>query len=154
VIPTTPENLENASGQGLEIFANWKLSSRWTISPGYAFERIHAYPLAGSQDTADPLDDQGGTPHVQAQVRSHFQVSKALEWNVSTYFVDRLALNNIPSYTRVDTGLSWQWKKGVSLSVVGQNLVRDHHLEFIDPTGASRTTEVKRSAYAKLTWQF
>jgi iron complex outermembrane recepter protein len=154
VIPTTPENLEKASGQGVEIFANWKLSDRWTISPGYAFERIHAYPLPGSQDTADPLEDQGSSPHVQGQVRSHFQISKALEWNLSTYFVDRLALNNIPSYTRLDSELTWQWKKGASLSLVGQNLLRDHHLEFIDPTGASRSTEIKRSAFAKFTWRF
>jgi iron complex outermembrane recepter protein len=154
VIPTTPENLENATGQGAEIFANWKITDRWTISPGYAVERIHAYSLPGSQDTADPLEDQGSSPNVQAQLRSHFQISKALDWNVSTYFVDRLVLNNIPSYTRVDTGLSWRWKAGLSLSLAGQNLLRDHHLEFIDPTGASRSTEIKRGAYAKVTWQF
>jgi hypothetical protein len=42
----------------------------------------------------------------------------------------------------------------VSLSLVGQNLLKDHHLEFIDSTAASRSTEIKRSAYVKITWQF
>jgi iron complex outermembrane recepter protein len=154
VIPSTYENLEVAHGQGAEVFANWNINDRWTISSGYAVERLHAETLPGSQDATTPLEDQGSTPDVQAQLRSHLQVFKTLEWDVSTYFVDRVALNNIPSYTRVDTGLSWRCKKELSLSLVGQNLLRDHHLEFIDPTGASRSTEIKRSAYAKLTWQF
>jgi hypothetical protein len=37
---------------------------------------------------------------------------------------------------------------------VGQNLLSDHHLEFIDSTAASRSTEIKRSAYVKLSWRF
>jgi len=40
------------------------------------------------------------------------------------------------------------------MSLVGQNLVKDRHLEFIDDTGSVRSTLIKRSAYAKFTWQF
>jgi len=40
-----------------------------------------------------------------------------------------------------------------ALSVVAQNLV-DRDLEFLDNSGTLRSTMVKRSAYAKLTWQF
>jgi hypothetical protein len=32
--------------------------------------------------------------------------------------------------------------------------VKDRHLEFIDDTGSVRSTLIKRSAYAKFTWQF
>jgi len=91
---------------------------------------------------------------VQAQLRSHVELSQRWGWDVSAYFVDRLVAQSVPSYTRLDTGLSWRWKEGVSLSLVGQNLLRDHHVEFIDSTGASRSTEIKRSAYANITWQF
>jgi hypothetical protein len=38
--------------------------------------------------------------------------------------------------------------------LVGQNLVRDEHLEFIESTGAATSTLIKRSAYAKFTWRF
>jgi hypothetical protein len=37
---------------------------------------------------------------------------------------------------------------------VGQNLVRDHHIEFIESTGASTSTLIKRSAFIRFTWQF
>jgi iron complex outermembrane receptor protein len=77
-----------------------------------------------------------------------------LAWDTSAYFVDRLNVFDIPSYTRLDTGLSWQCTKGISISLVGQNLVRNEHLEFIDTTQSALSTFVKRSAYAKFTWHF
>ena len=55
-----------------------------------------------------------------------------------------------PSYTRLDTGLSWHVRERTSLSFVGQNLLRGLHEEFVDSTGSARTTLVKRNAYSKL----
>jgi hypothetical protein len=40
------------------------------------------------------------------------------------------------------------------MSLVGQNLVKDRHLEFVDDSGSVRSTLIKRSAYVKFTWQF
>jgi hypothetical protein len=68
--------------------------------------------------------------------------------------VDRLKSEEIPSYTRIDTGLTWRWTEGLSMSLVGQNLLKDRHLEFIDGTGSIRSTLIKRSVYAKFTWLF
>jgi outer membrane receptor protein involved in Fe transport len=58
----------------------------------------------------------------------------------------------IPAYTRVDTGLTWQWNKNVVFSLVGQNLLKDRHLEYEDIDITTATSLVKRSVYAKLTW--
>jgi len=60
----------------------------------------------------------------------------------------------IPSYTRLDTGLTWKLGEGFSLSLVGQNLLKDHHMEFEDVNGSMQSGQIKRSAYAKITWQF
>jgi hypothetical protein len=75
-------------------------------------------------------------------------------WDTSAYFVDRLTDPSEPSYARLDTQLSWGIGEGTSVSFVGQNLVKDLHEEFIDSTGSARTTLVRRSAYAKVTWRF
>jgi iron complex outermembrane receptor protein len=154
VLPSTYENLIYGETHGVEIAANWKITDRWTLSPGFDFERIHMHASPLSQDTQTAPETNGSDPHVQAQVRSHFELSPRWTWDASAYFVDRLIAQNVPSYTRLDTGLSWRWKEGVSLSLVGQNLLSDHHLEFIDSTAASRSTEIKRSAYVKLSWRF
>jgi outer membrane receptor protein involved in Fe transport len=145
---------------GVEIAANWKPTRRLTISPGYALEQLHLHTTPSSVDTATPAFEQGGTPHQSAQLRAHFEIRKSLEWNASAYFVDRLthqaATNDqvIPAYTRVDTGLTWKPTTVFSISVVGQNLQKDRHLEFEDFFGSLQSGQVKRSAYAKFTWQF
>jgi iron complex outermembrane recepter protein len=154
VLPTTYQNLMHGETHGLEIAVNWKLTKRWTVSPGYDFERIHMHTSATSQDTVSGPETEGNDPHHQAQSRSHVDLSERVAWDTSVYFVDRLVSQNVPSYTRLDTGLSWKWKEGISVSVFGQNLLKDHHLEFIDSSGAELSTLIKRGAYAKVTWQF
>jgi hypothetical protein len=113
---------------------------------------MHTSPF--SQDTTTAPDLEGSNPHAQAQLRSHLDLSQKMAWDAAAYFVDRLKSRDVPSYTRVDTGLTWRWKEGLSLSIVGQDLLRDHHLEFVDRSGATRSTLVKRSGYAKLVWRF
>jgi iron complex outermembrane receptor protein len=107
-----------------------------------------------SQDTTSVLDAEGSTPIQSAQLRSHFRLVHGVEWDTSAYFVDRLRSGQVPSYTRLDTGLTWRWAEGLGMSLVGQNLIKDRHLEFVDNSGSVRSTLIKRSAYAKLTWQF
>jgi iron complex outermembrane recepter protein len=153
VLPTTYQNLMHGETHGFEISANWKLTKWWTISPGYDFERIHMHVSATSQDSTSAPETEGSDPHQQAQIRSRIDLSQSVAWDTSVYFVDRLIFQNVPSYTRLDTGLSWQWKAGISFSVFGQNLLRDHHLEFVDSSGATQSTLIKRGAYAKITWQ-
>jgi iron complex outermembrane receptor protein len=153
-IPTTFENLMHGESQGLEIAANWKVTDRWTLSPGYAFEQIHMHLDPSSQDTTSVSPAEGSSPVNSAQLRSHFILPHNFAWDTSAYFVGRLADPRVPSYTRVDTSLTWHYREGLSISLVGQNLVRDQHLEFIESTGASTSTLIKRSGYAKFTWRF
>ena len=153
-MPSILENLMHGESQGLEIAANWKVTDRWTLSPGYAFEQIHMHLDPSSQDTTSVSPAEGSSPVNSAQLRSHFIFPHNMAWDTSAYFVGRLTDPRIPSYTRVDTSLSWHYREGLSISLVGQNLVRDEHLEFIESTGASTATLIKRSAYAKFTWRF
>ena len=154
VLPLTYENLMHGESHGFELAVNWKTTARWTLSPGYAFEQIHMHLDPTSQDTGSVLNAEGSSPVQSAQLRSHLDVKRGISWDASAYFVDRLRSGEIPAYTRVDTGLTWRWTEHLSCSVAGQNLVRDHHLEFVDDTGSVISTLVKRGAYAKFTWQF
>ena len=139
---------------GIEMAANWKVTSRWTLSPGYSFLEMHLHTDPGSQDTTSVASIQGTNPVHQAQLRSHVELLHGLSWDAAAYFVDRLPAPLIPSYTRVDTQLSWRIAESTNLSLVGQNLLRDHHVEFNDPLQSVNSLQIKRSAYAKLTWRF
>jgi iron complex outermembrane recepter protein len=153
LMPTTYQNLMHGESHGLEMAVKWKITDRWTLSPGYAFNRIHMQTRALSQDMSTMESTDGSDPHVTAQLRSHLSLSERFDWDVSAYYVDRLVFQGVPSYTRLDTELSWRLREGLSLSVVGQNLIKDHHLEFVNESGATSAL-TKRSAYAKLTWQY
>jgi iron complex outermembrane receptor protein len=154
VLPLVSENLMHGETHGMEIAVNWKATNRWTLSPGYAFEQIHMHLAPTSQDTTSVSGAQGSSPVNAAQLRSHVSLARGLAWDTSGYFVGRLTDPREPSYTRLDTGLSWKLGERIALSLAGQNLLRGRHEEFFDTTGSSQSTLIKRSAYAKVEWRF
>ena len=154
VEPIIFKNLMHGETHGLEIFGTWKVSDRWTISPGYAFEAIHLHISPQSQDTQAVPTTEGVVPAHQAQIRSHFQLMKPLSLESSAYFVDRLRFGSVPSYTRLDTGLLWTAWEGVSVGVFGQNLLKDHHAESNDGNTSDQPSVSKRGGYVQFTWRF
>jgi iron complex outermembrane recepter protein len=149
VYPSTFNNETNGITAGIEVFANWKATRHWTLSPGYSFLKID---LNVAPDTT--ADSQGSDPTHQAQLRSHYEFSRALAWDVNAYYVSRLGNQPVPSYTRLDSQLTWRFGEKSQFAAVGQNLLRDHHVEYDGFLQVVNSDEVKRSAYVKLTWWF
>jgi len=83
---------------------------------------------------------------------------KNITFDTALRWVDTLFLNNgttvgtVPSYFEFDARLAWRPIKDLELSVVGQNLLHDHHPEYGFP-GPTRE-EIRRSVYGKISWQF
>jgi len=154
VFPIVLGNKMYGTTQGVEASVNWKLTHRWTLSPGYSFLKMNLHTEATSLDSTSVSDTQGSTPDHQAQLRSHMELSRGFSWDANAYFVERLPAQFVPSYTRLDTQLSWRLAERIELNLVGQNLLRDHHEEFNDLLQSVNSSLAKRSAYAKLTWQF
>ena len=152
--PITFENLLYGTTEGAELAANLKITNRWTLSPGYSFLEMHLHTKPASQDTSTAADFQGSNPQHQAQLRSHVELSHGLAWDASAYFVGALPFQQVASYTRLDSQLSWKFAERGEFSVVGQNLLRDHHLESFDAVTLVNSSLIKRSAYAKFTWRF
>lgn len=154
VVPITFGNLLYGTTAGGEASANLKLTDRWTLSPGYAFLEMHLHTKASSADDSSVAEYQGSSPQHQAQLRSHMDLSHGLSWDANAYFVSALPAQGVASYTRVDTQLRWNFAERAEVSVVGQNLVRDRHLESLDSLTVVNSSLMKRSAYAKFTWRF
>ena len=154
VIPNVLGNQLYGETHGVKLSVNWKVAKRWTLSPGYSFLAMHLHEDATGLDTTTVAGTQGGFPSQQAQLRSHVELSGRWQWNASAYFVGRLPAVAVPSYTRLDTNVIWQASKRFSVSLVGQNLAGDHHLEYMGPDQTEQSSLIKRSAYAKITWQF
>jgi iron complex outermembrane receptor protein len=154
VFPLVWGNKMHGTTDGIEVSGNWKIIDRWTLSPGCALLEMHLHTDPTSQDTTSVADTEGSSPRHQAQLRSHLLLPGHFVWDVSSYFVERLPAQQVASYTRLDTQLSRQLGERLEFSLVGQNLLRDHHLESNDMLTSLTPTQVKRSAYAKLVWRF
>ena len=147
-------NLLYGETHGLETFVDWKVTRRWTIGPGYAFLTMHLHQAPESNDSTTVLSTQGSIPNHQAQLRSKLDLSRHWQWNTTASFVGPLPALEVPSYTRLDSNITWQAGEGFSISLVGQNLLRDRHLEYAGSDSSVQSDLIKRSAYAKFSWRF
>lgn len=154
VHPQSFGNKMHGTTEGVEAFAKWKLTDRWTLNPGYSYLQMHLHLDTDSLDTFSVADVQGSNPVHQAQLLSHLELSKNISWDANAYFVGRLPAQFVASYTRLDSQLTWRLAERVELNIVGQNLIHDHHAEFNDQLQSVNSSLIKRSAYAKLTWHF
>jgi iron complex outermembrane receptor protein len=154
VFPLYLSNMLFGETHGLEAAVKWKAGSRWTLSPGYSFLAMHLHRNPASTDPTSVVSDEGSSPTHEAQLRSQLDLPGRWQWDASAYFVDRLPFQGVPSYTRLDTGLTWKAREHFSVSLVGQNLLRDHHIEFNGLDQVVLSSLVKRSAYAKFVWKF
>lgn len=154
VIPLTYANLLRATARGLEIYSHWKIANWWTLSPGFSYQHIHRRLDAASRDTSSVSASGEDTPEYSPQLRSHVALPHNFAWDTSVAFNSRLDSPQVPSYTRLDTGLTWQWKTRFSISAFGQNLIQSRHFEFFAEQGTSTASYVPRGGYVKITWHF
>jgi iron complex outermembrane receptor protein len=146
IIPITFVNDTGGRSNGAELFATYAATSNWNLSAGYAFFQSRLVDTQGH--------NPGAAPKHQIQLRSFVKMSSLLEWNSAVFYVDEIPGTAIPSYLRVDTGLSWRASNALELSVTGQNLLRSHHVEFGGDSTLGAATPVQRSVSGKVTWRF
>jgi iron complex outermembrane receptor protein len=154
VIPEQFANLSHASSYGAEIAADWNVTSRWRISPGYSLLHIDVGLDRSSRDiqTASAPDDSA--PEQQFQVRSQLNVMRNTELDSSLFYVTSLrGVFTTPAYARFDTRIARRFGEFVEVSIVGQNLLTARHAEFSDTSGLVHTL-VSRSVFGKVTWRF
>ena len=135
------------------MFANWNVTKRWRISPGYGGIHMDVNPDRGSGDTT-VAQTSGNTPAHQLQFRSFLNLTRRLDWDISLFHTGALKdAQSTPSYTRLDTRFGWRIGERVELSVSGQNLLRSTHAEFHDQNGLNHIL-VERRVVGHITWRF
>lgn len=150
ILTTTSENNTRAISYGFETTATYQVSDRWKWFTSYSLFEVHA---AGA-DPASIADIEGSSPHNQIYLRSSWDFAPNVQWDLIGRYVDSLTAENVPAYFELDTRIGWQLSRRMEVSIVGQNLLNGHHLEFIDPVSSLISTQVNRSWYGMLTWRF
>jgi iron complex outermembrane recepter protein len=169
--PTTPtypfpypvvfQNGLEGDTYGLEVDANYQLLDWWQLHAGYNLirENIHADP--GYVDATGALNETAD-PENQVFLRSSMDLPRGFEIGAALRWIDSLTIGNgpnggpvagtVPSYFELNARLAWHVNRRLELSVVGQNLLHDHHPEYGFPSPT--TEEIARSVYGKVEWRY
>ena len=142
------ESSGDARVYGAELSATWQ-AERWLrVSGSYQWYKANAN--AGNESF------EKVTPENVAQVRALVDISDDLEFNCLSYYSDGKNDRGvrIPSYIRLDAGLTWRVQEDIELSIWGKNLTDPSHLEGVDTFVIGRGVEVPRSFYAQISVQF
>jgi iron complex outermembrane receptor protein len=145
-------NLEGHT-QGIEISATGQVLPWWRLHAGYSFigEDIRAKP--GRTDLNNALNETADPPH-RFSLRSSMSVGSRAEADAAFRWVDSFRFNNagvpgiVPSYGELNGRLAWFPITQVELSLNAQNLLHDHHSEYVISSPNPRG-DIGRRAYVK-----
>ena len=138
---------------GVEVAANWFALDWWRLQAAYTYLQMQLHLDADSGDTMSE-SAEGESPHHQISFRSSTDLPMDLELDLWVRYVDNLPTQNVGSYITLDTRFAWKPHKQLEVSIVGQNLLDNYHPEFQPEIVDTSPTEVERSVYGKITWQF
>jgi iron complex outermembrane receptor protein len=157
VLPVFFENNVEGNTYGVEININYQAAAWWQLRGGYTFLEESLRVKAGAFDLNNALNETADPKH-QVFLRSSLELSQNVELDVGLRWIDELPTNNngtavyVPSYAELDLRLGWRPSETLELSLVGQNLLHDHHHEFGVPSPIQE--EVGRNVLAKLVWRY
>jgi iron complex outermembrane receptor protein len=157
IVPLYFANNLEGNTYGVELSGTYRVLESWSLHAGYDFleENLHVKP--GQFDLNDALNETSDPKH-QFSIRSAMNLPWRVDFDVALRWVDALLTNSgptpgiVPSYFEMDSRLAWRTVKGLELSVVGQNLLHAHHVEYGFPSPT--TVQIQRSVYGKIAWRF
>lgn len=154
VIPIVNRNLTDGRSRGLETLITFSPFERWRLTGSYSYLDLSLDP-AGQDINRGKFYD-GATPRHQFALGSYLTLPRGFE--LDAHFrrltsIRRLPQittgEGIPGYSELDIHLSWRASKQMRLTVVGQNLLHDHHVEFGTPAARGA---IERGVYVKIVW--
>ncbi len=169
VVPGSPTiaqamrtNGASADTYGAELSATWKLSESWRLQGCYSFlqMQLHADPSLPKSSKINAERPEGQSPQHQVFLQSSWDLNSEWQFDLLARYVDSLSKfpsavpNTVPSYISMDARLGWRPNKNWEMSLVGQNLLDSHHLEFSgNQFLAAPLVEIQRGVYAQVVWR-
>jgi len=155
ILPVGLTNKASGYTQGVETSVDWRPNERWRLQGNYSFIDMHIQ----SNSALKSLDPTTGSankvsPQHQVSLRSNYDVSERMQFNLWLRYVSKVDFYHIPDYVTMDTRLSFKPVKNFELFLVGQNLLSQNHKEFASDFIPSFPTTIPRGVYAGAEWRF
>jgi iron complex outermembrane receptor protein len=153
IVSTVPFQVTFANGMswsttGINAWTTYKVMDNWRLQLGYLAQKESQH----LQGTAVPqsISAEGDDPCNQWSLRSSYDFSDLLEFDVTVRHVGALPNLPVPAYTTGDIRLGFELGKAYELSLIGANLFGPAHNEFAPILTAA---QYSRSYYLRLTWR-
>ena len=148
-IPIVLRNNMTATTSGIEATAEYEPSPKVRLHAGYTLlsEQFRLQP--GSLDLTRGTSEHDDPKH-QVWTRAFVDLPRGLETAAVFRFVGALPDPAVPGYAELTLRLGWR-RGATELSIVGDNLLHDHHPEFGNLTPRE---EYPRSGFVQATWRF
>jgi iron complex outermembrane receptor protein len=138
--------------KGFEVASDWKMSRWLQIKPSYSYLNIDVHSTLAAADVLGVIPTyNGSSPAHQAMFQALLTLPRGWEVDQTYRHVSALAARATPAYTTLDARVGYRFSRSLDVSVVGQNLLQDHHAEFGHDPGP--TVYIKRALYAAVTWR-
>jgi iron complex outermembrane receptor protein len=148
--PVVIANGQKGESYGAELTAEYQVTDWWRLRAGYTELQIHIRPRPGSTDTSHG-STESSDPNHQFFLRSLLALPGHFTLDGAFRYVTHIANLGVPAYGELDVRLAWMPVRNLEISIVGQNLLHDHHAEFGAVTSRQ---EIERSVYGKVSWSF
>ena len=139
------QNAQSAQTTGIELNGQWKIDEKWRLQGWYSFLYMQVQGAGGSALVP------GNSPTNQAYLMSSWDLPCKLEFDLMSRYVQNLPTLDVPAYATMDARLGWRPNESWELSVIGQNLLQSHHLEFVGQT--TILSEVNRGVFAQIVFR-
>ncbi len=148
----TIENGQEGESYGAELTARYQATDWWRIQVGWTELRVDISPKPGSTDVSNGASEAVDYRHHGA-VRSSVDLPGDWTLDAGLRYVSEVTNPTfpLPGYGELDLRVGWTPTPRLELSVVGQNLLHERHVEFGAP-GSQQA--VRRGMYAKAVWGF
>jgi iron complex outermembrane receptor protein len=135
-------NIEGAT-YGVDLWANWQVTSWWRLSPG--FRSLHKR-LRFSEGASGVLGVQqaGNDPRSQASLKSSMTFGR-FAVDAMLRYVGKLPQPATDEVTELGARVAYHVSDSLELSITGTNLLDERHVEYAAPSGH----ELRRAVYAE-----
>lgn len=146
-------SLMRAKTRGLEIDGHWTPVPRWRLDASFTTFRFTPRLDPASRDREAAVYDADASS-AQWHLHSGWTLGQRGEVDLSLFRVGALKRLAVPAYTRLDARVAVPAGSRVTVSLIGQNLLDDRHVEFGHLKPTITQTMARRSARLQVAWRY
>lgn len=155
-MPLYISNVLGADSYGMEASLDWLPRTNWRLQAN-----VSLFDLKARNTTPTTPADEfiGATPYHQISLRSSLDITPQLQWDVWLRHTGKVKggatpLDDVSAYSNLDMRLAWKARRDLEIALVGQNLLKSSHQEFISTHLLSVPVKIERGVYLKADWKF